>query len=63
MAIYTGDVITSSNPDFPFIAVVTDDTGNVVGEFPVRTQADGEAKIMETLRELEAQATQKASVP
>ena len=63
MAIYTGDVITSSNPDFPFIAVVTDDAGNVVGEFPVRTQADGEAKIMETLRELEAQATQKASVP
>ena len=53
MAIYTGEVIANTNQDFPFIAVITDETGSVVGEFPVRTEADGEAKIMEALRGLE----------
>jgi hypothetical protein len=58
MATYTGAVINNTdntvktNPDFPFMAIVTDAAGKVVGEFPVRTKADGEAKIMETLREL-----------
>ena len=56
MAIYTGEVIDSTIPDFPFISVITDESGKVVGEFPVRTKADGEAKIMETLRGLEDQA-------
>jgi hypothetical protein len=53
MATYTGAVIPSPNEDFPFIAVVTDDTGTVVSEVPVRTQADGEAMIVEALKELE----------
>ena len=56
MAIYTGEVIDSTIPDFPFISVITDESGKVVGEFPVRTKADGEAKIMKTLRDLEDQA-------
>jgi|APFre7841882630_1041343.scaffolds.fasta_scaffold468469_2 hypothetical protein len=53
MATYTGTVIPSPNEDFPFIAVVTDETGTVVSEVPVRTQADGEAMIVEALKELE----------
>jgi hypothetical protein len=53
MATYTGAVIPSPNEDFPFIAVVTDETGTVVSEVPVRTKADGEAMIVEALKELE----------
>jgi hypothetical protein len=52
MPIYTGAVISSPNEDFPFIAVVTDETGTVVSEVPVRTKADGEAMIVEALKEL-----------
>jgi hypothetical protein len=52
MAKYTGDVIASTNDDFPFMAIVTEESGTVVSECPVRTEADGEAKIMEMLREL-----------
>ena len=53
MATYTGAVIPSPNEDFPFIAVVTDESGTVVSEVPVRTKADGEAMIVEALKELE----------
>jgi hypothetical protein len=63
MATYTGEVIDNTNPDFPFMAIVTDDAGTVVGEFPVRTKADGEAKIMETLREFEELARQAHEGP
>jgi hypothetical protein len=34
------------------MAIITDESGTVVSECPVRTKADGEAKIMEMLREL-----------
>ena len=53
MATYTGAVIPSTNEDFPFIAVVTDESGTVVSEVPVRTKVDGEAMIAEALKELE----------
>ena len=56
MATFTGAVIPSPNLDFPFIGVVTDETGTVVSEVPVRTQADGEAMIVEALKELEEHA-------
>lgn len=52
MPTYTGAVIPSPNEDFPFIAVVTDESGTVVSEVPVRTQADGEAMLVEALKEL-----------
>ena len=52
MATYTGDVIATKDDDFPFMAIITDGNGDVVGEHPVRTQADGEAKVLELLREL-----------
>jgi hypothetical protein len=52
MVKYTGDVIASANDDCPFMAIITDESGTVVSECPVRTKADGEAKIMEMLREL-----------
>jgi hypothetical protein len=57
MATYTGEVIATTDDDFPFMAIITDDDGSVVGEFPVRTEADGEAKIMEMLRGLKDRAT------
>ncbi len=52
MPAYTSNVIATEDDDFPFMAIITDETGTVVGEQPVRTQADGEAKAMEMLREL-----------
>ena len=62
MTIYAGEVIDSTNSDFPFIAVITDDAGMVVGEFSVRTVADGEAKIMEVLKMLEDEAAKAQKV-
>ena len=51
--VYSGEVIASAtDTDFPFVAVISDETGQVVGEFRVRTQADGEAKIAEVLTDL-----------
>ncbi|HYN00090.1 MAG TPA: hypothetical protein VET25_10115 [Aestuariivirgaceae bacterium] len=47
-----GEVVPSTDDDFPFIAMISDEDGNVVGEFPVRTAADGEAKIVEALADL-----------
>jgi len=52
MARYMGEVVPSTDDDFPFIAMISDEDGNVVGEFPVRTAADGEAKIVEALADL-----------
>ena len=62
MAVYTGAVIpitdddtalgVVSDDDFPFLAIVSDQDGNVVAQFPVRTAADGEAKVIETLADL-----------
>ena len=51
MALYKGEVVASTDDDFPFAAVISDDTGKVVGEFPVRTEADGQVKIIEVLRD------------
>ena len=51
--VYAGEVIASAtDTDFPFVAVISDEKGQVVGEFRVRTQADGEAKIAEVLTDL-----------
>jgi hypothetical protein len=52
MPTYTSAIIPSPNEDFPFIAVITDETGTVVSEIPVRTEADGAAMIEEALKEL-----------
>ena len=58
MVNYTGNVIDTTDDDFPFMAIVTDEDGTVVGEFSVRTKADGEAKVMEMLRDLRDQERQ-----
>ncbi len=58
MPTFTGDVIATEDDDFPFMAIITDEDGTVVGERPVRTEADGEAMVMELLRELQEQATE-----
>ena len=62
MAVYTGEIIPIidddsalgkvSDDDFPFLAVVSDQDGNVVAQFTVRTEADGQAKIEEALAKL-----------
>ena len=62
MADYTGTVVpiidddsalgVVSDDDFPYLAIVSDQDGNVVAQFPVRTEADGEAKIAEAIVEL-----------
>lgn len=54
MATYTGEVIATTDDDFPFMAIITDDAGEVIGEFLVRTIADGEAKVAEMLQELQS---------
>jgi hypothetical protein len=51
---YSSAIIPSPDETFPFIAVITDDAGTVVGEIPVRTEADGAAIIEEALKELQA---------
>ena len=62
MAVYTGAVIpikdddtaigVVSDDDFPFLAIVSDQDGNVVAQFPARTEADGAAKVDEAIAEL-----------
>ena len=59
MARYFGEVRPNADDNtFPFMAVIADEDGKVVGEFPVRTQADGEAKIVDSLRELKSKGEQ-----
>ena len=52
MPTYTGAVIDSDEDGFPFLAVITNENGEVIGSYPVRTKADGEAAIAEALKEL-----------
>ena len=62
MPVYTGSVIpivdddsalgVVSDDDFPFLAIVSDQDGTVVAQFPVRTEADGAAKVDEAIAEL-----------
>jgi len=62
MAEYRGEVIENTDDDFPFMTIIyDDDTGDVIAEFPVRTLADGEAKIAEVLRDLTLEAGGGAS--
>ena len=66
MPTYSGEVVpiidddsaigVVSDDDFPFLAVVSDQDGNVVAQFPVRTEADGAAKIEEAIAELNRRA-------
>lgn len=57
MAKYFGEVRPNEDDNtFPFIALISDEAGAVVAEFPVRTEADGEAKIVEVLRGLKNEA-------
>ena len=59
--IYKGEVVPGPDPNFPFIAIISDQDGNVVGEFPVRTEADGEAKIVEAIEELKRRINEEGS--
>ena len=59
MAKYSGQVLPNTDDDFPFMALITDETGTVIGEFPVRTMPDGEAKIVKALQELAELAKDK----
>lgn len=59
---YASNVIPTDDDNFPFMAIVTDDDGNVVADCLVRTQADGEAKILELLRDLRADPNETRAV-
>lgn len=61
MAVYKGEVIATLDDDFPFMAIVSDETGTVVGETPVRTESDGEAKLVEMLQSLADLAKEAAA--
>ena len=63
MAIYKGEVVPTTDEDFPFAAIISDQDGNVVGEYPVRTRADVEAKIVEVLPGLKKLADDESSAP
>jgi hypothetical protein len=68
MSVYTGAVIpivdddspvgVVSDDDFPFLAIVSDQDGNVVAQFPVRTEADGHVKVEEAIAELKRLETE-----
>ena len=60
MPTYTGEVRTNTDEDFPFIAIIVDENGTLVGDIPVRTWADGEAAIVDALKELEDHARKAA---
>ena len=60
MPTYRGEVRTSTDEDFPFLAIIVDEAGNVIEGFPVRTEADGEAKIVEALKDLKIQDAEGA---
>jgi hypothetical protein len=60
---YTGEVRTNTDDDFPFIAIIVDETGKLVGDIPVRTRADGDAAIVEALKELDDHARAAKSSP
>jgi hypothetical protein len=62
MATYSTAIIPSPDEDFPFIAIVTDETGTVVSEVPVRTEADGAAMLEEALKELAAKDREAGTV-
>jgi hypothetical protein len=53
-ATYASNVIPTDDDNFPFMAIITDASGTVVADCLVRTQADGEAKVLELLRDLQA---------
>ncbi len=59
---YASNVIATDDDNFPFMAIVTDADGNVVADCLVRTQADGEAKVLELLGELKADADEPRAV-
>jgi len=52
MASYTGTVIDSDEDGFPFLAIITNENGDLIGSYPVRTRTDGEAAVAEALKEL-----------
>ncbi len=52
MARYRGEVVESLNNDFRFSVLIYDDTGKIIGEFPVRTKAEGEEKMIVAIDEL-----------
>ena len=52
MATYTGTVIDSDEDGFPFLAIITNENGDLIGSYPVRTRTDGEAAVADALKEL-----------
>ena len=50
---YNGAVLPGSSGPFPYIAVVTDNTGTAVRVIPVRSMPDGEEAVIEAIKDLD----------
>ena len=59
---YLSNIIPTDDDAFPFMAIITDSMGTVVADCLVRTQADGEAKLIELLRDLKADPNEPRAV-
>jgi hypothetical protein len=63
MPTYTGTVIDSDEDGFPFLAIITDENGDVIGSYPVRTRTDGEAAVADALKELKDRGAKVIDAP
>ncbi len=53
---FTGTVEPADNAEFPFVAVVAADNGELLARYPVRTRAAGHAKLAEALAMIKTRA-------
>ena len=59
---FTGTVADNDDAEFPFVAVVVSDNGQLLARYPVRTEAAGRAKLDEAFAMLKAQAATETDV-
>ena len=53
---FTGTVVDNDDAEFPFVAVVAADNGQLLARYPVRTRAAGHAKLTEAFAMLKTRA-------
>jgi len=59
---FTGTVADNDDAEFPFVAVVVSDNGQLLARYPVRTRAAGHAKLAEALAMLKTRAATQTDV-
>jgi hypothetical protein len=53
---FTGRVVHNDDGEFPFVAVIVADDGQLLARYPVRTRSAGHAKLAEALAMLKTRA-------